>query len=48
MNQGRWNEADQLLIQVIDIGKKLPEEEDIVILNSMANLANIQESGKVE
>ena len=38
-NQGRWNEAEQLEIQVIDTKKKLFGEEHPDILISMANLA---------
>ena len=39
-SQGRWNEAEQLEVQVMDIAKKLLDAEHPDILSSMANLAN--------
>jgi hypothetical protein len=39
-NQGRWNEAEQLEIQVLDMRKKLLGAEHPDTLQSMANLAS--------
>ena len=39
-NQGRWNEAEQLQVQVLDISKKLLGAEHPDTLLSMANLAS--------
>ena len=39
-NQGRWNEAEQLEVQVLDMRKKLIGEEHSDTLTSMANLAS--------
>jgi hypothetical protein len=39
-NQGRWNEAEQLDIQVMDMRKKLLGAEHPDTLRSMANLAS--------
>jgi putative hemolysin len=47
-NQGRWNEAEQLEVQVMDMRKKLLGAEHPDTLTSMANLANtyrIREGG---
>ena len=38
-NQGRWNEAEQLEIQVIDMTKKLLGAEHPDTFMSVANLA---------
>ena len=38
-NQGRWNEAEQLDIQVMDMRKKVLGAEHPDTLTSMANLA---------
>ena len=38
--QGRWNEAEQLFVQVIDITKKVLGAEHPDTLTSMANLAS--------
>ena len=38
-NQGRWNEAEQLEIQVTDMRKKLLGADHPETLSSMANLA---------
>ena len=38
-NQGRWKEAEQLDVQVMDMRKKLLGEEHPHILSSMANLS---------
>ena len=38
-NQGRWNEAEQLAVQVMDMSKKLLGAEHPDTLKSMANLA---------
>ena len=54
-NQGRWNEAEQLEIQVMDMSKKLLGADHPDTLRSMANLActyrdqgNICESENLE
>ena len=39
-DQGRWNEAEQLQVQVMDMSKKLLGPEHPDSLNSMGNLAN--------
>ena len=39
-NQGRWNEAEKLQVQVMDMRKKLLGEEHPLTLTSMANLAS--------
>jgi uncharacterized protein (DUF2164 family) len=39
-NQGRWNEAEQLEVQVMDMRKKLLGAEHPDTLTSMANLAS--------
>jgi hypothetical protein len=39
-NQGRWNEAEKLEIQVIDMRKNLLGAEHPDTLTSMGNLAN--------
>jgi hypothetical protein len=38
-NKGRWNEAEQLNVQVMDLRKKLLGAEHPDTLTSMANLA---------
>ena len=38
-NQGRWNEAEHLQIQVMDMAKKLLGSEHLNTLTSMENLA---------
>jgi hypothetical protein len=38
-NQGRWNEAEQLEVQVMDMRKKLLGAEHSDTLKSMGNLA---------
>ena len=42
-NQRRWNEAEQLEVQVMDIRKKLLGAEHPDTLTSMENLASIYE-----
>jgi hypothetical protein len=47
-NQGKWNEAEQLEVQVLDMRKKLLGAEHPDTLMSMGNLAStysIRESG---
>jgi hypothetical protein len=39
-NQGKWNEAEQLEVQVMDMRKKLLGAEHPDTLTSMANLAS--------
>ena len=39
-NQGRWNEAEQLQIQVMDMTKKLLGAEHPDTLSSMADIAS--------
>ena len=39
VNQGRWNEAEQLAVQVMKITKKLLNVEHQVTLTSLAKLA---------
>lgn len=39
-NQGRWTEAEQLFIQVIEIRKTVLEPKHPNMLTSMANLAS--------
>ena len=41
MNQGRWNKAEQLEVQVMDMRKKLLGAEHPHTLTCMANLASI-------
>ena len=38
--QGKWNQAEQLQVQLIDIRKKLLGLEHLDTLNSIANLAS--------
>ena len=40
-NQGRWNEGEQLEVQVIDMCKKLLGTEHPFTITSMINLASI-------
>jgi hypothetical protein len=54
-NQGRWNEAEKLEVQVMDMRKKLLGAEHPHTLTSMANLASTyrnqgrwNEAGKLE
>ena len=44
-NQGRWNEAEQLELQVMDIRKKLLDAEHPDILKSMEILTRIRQDG---
>ena len=50
-NQGRWTEAEQLEVQVMDMTRKLLGAENTDTLTHMENLAStygISESGKME
>ena len=40
MNQGRWNEAERLLVHVMDMRKKLLGAEHPDTITSVGNLAN--------
>ena len=42
--QGRWNEAEELFVQVIDMRKRLLGAEHPHTLTSMANLASMYQN----